>query len=204
MKSLFTPDGIPYGKKDGECAHPGCKNTIDFHQHDKPLPGWATLVLNRYAMPSRKQRTSGGMSSVTMLLCPEHTISFATRQPSLLGRAKQVVRTIIESPFAGNVQENLRYLRAAMRHSLLQGEAPYASHGLYTQEGVLDDLKPEERALGMNAGFAWGETAHKVAVYTDLGISNGMVEGIKRAEDRGQVVEKRTLPGWGSKREMHE
>ncbi len=52
-------------------------------------------------------------------------------------------RVIIESPFAASngysVEENLAYLRAAMRDCLKRGEAPFASHGLYTQPGVLDD-----------------------------------------------------------------
>lgn len=43
---------------------------------------------------------------------------------------------IIESPFAGDVVRNLRYLRACMRDCLRRGEAPYASHALYTQPGV--------------------------------------------------------------------
>lgn len=45
-------------------------------------------------------------------------------------------RVVIESPFAGDVELNLRYLRACMHHCLKSGEAPYASHALYTQPGV--------------------------------------------------------------------
>ncbi len=48
-------------------------------------------------------------------------------------------RAIIESPFAGDVERNVRYARAAMRDCLMRRETPYASHLLYTQEGVLDD-----------------------------------------------------------------
>jgi hypothetical protein len=103
---------------------------------------------------------------------------------------------VIESPFAGDWNENLRYLRAAMHDCLLKGEAPYASHGLYTQEGVLDDDIPAERSLGMNAGFVWGALALKCIVYTDLGISDGMRKGIERAKARGQEIEYRTIPGW--------
>ena len=51
-------------------------------------------------------------------------------------------RVIIESPFAGDVDRNLRYARAAMRDCLLRGESPYASHLLYTQPGVLNDDIP--------------------------------------------------------------
>ena len=67
---------------------------------------------------------------------------------------------IIESPYAGNVPLNLLYLRACMRDCLSRGEAPFASHALYTQPGVLDDGDPAERAHGIEAGFAWRAVAH--------------------------------------------
>lgn len=103
---------------------------------------------------------------------------------------------IIESPYAGNVERNLAYLRAAMRDCLLRGEAPYASHALYTQPGVLDDHLPEERTLGMQAGFAFRPLASKTVVYTDLGYSSGMKAGIADAERVGRPVEYRMLAGW--------
>lgn len=52
---------------------------------------------------------------------------------------------IIESPFAGDVEKNTRYARACVRDSLLRGEAPIASHLLYTQGGILNDDVPAER-----------------------------------------------------------
>lgn len=61
---------------------------------------------------------------------------------------------------------------------------------------VLDDMKPEERKLGMEAGFAWGARADLVAVYGDLGVSKGMEAGVARAVCRGCPVEYRSLPGW--------
>lgn len=107
---------------------------------------------------------------------------------------------VIESPYAGNVELNLRYLRAAMADCFARGEASFASHGLYTQPGVLDDRIPDERARGMRAGFAWGEKADIVAVYEDLGLTPGMLAGIERAEKRGQRVERRRIPGWDSRK----
>jgi hypothetical protein len=105
---------------------------------------------------------------------------------------------VIESPYAGDVERNLRYLRAAMADCFARGEAPYASHGLYTQHGVLDDRIPNERARGMRAGFAWSEKADLVVVYEDLGVTPGMLASIERAEKRGQRVEHRRVPGWGT------
>jgi hypothetical protein len=99
----------------------------------------------------------------------------------------------LESPYAGDVESNLAYLRACMADCLRRGEAPYASHGLYTQPGVLDDDKPEERRLGMEAGFCWGEKADASVFYVDRGWSRGMIEGLKRARAHGRPVELRVL-----------
>ena len=107
-------------------------------------------------------------------------------------------RVIIESPFSSGTtprivaveDRTVRYLRACLRHSLLLGEAPFASHGLYTQEGVLDDHAPEERERGMRAGWAWVEKAALSAAYTDLGWSHGMQLGVRHA-----LVEARQLGG---------
>lgn len=109
---------------------------------------------------------------------------------------RRLIPVIVESPYAGDISENLLYLRACLRDCLLRGEAPFASHGLYTQEGVLRDEVPEERALGIVAGFAWKEVAEKTVVYQDRGLSSGMREGIDRAHARGQLVEYRSLPGY--------
>jgi hypothetical protein len=106
-------------------------------------------------------------------------------------------RVIIESPFAGDVERNLRYLRASMRDCLLRGEAPFASHALYTQPGVLDDGDPASRTRGIDAGFAWRSLANATVVYTDLGTTPGMSAGIKSAQAMEHVVEYRTLgEGW--------
>ena len=102
---------------------------------------------------------------------------------------------ILESPFAGDVAENLRYARAALRDSLLRGEAPIASHLLYTQDGVLDDTLPDERRRGIDAGHTWLEKADLIVVYSDLGISSGMKQGVERAAARGVPVVYRTI-GW--------
>lgn len=117
-----------------------------------------------------------------------------------MGSLKLVV---VESPFSSGTTppilaveaRNLRYVRAAMRDCLQRKEAPFPSHALYTQPGVLDDHDPEERRLGMEAGFAWGAAGDLVAVYLDLGWSRGMREGVRRATERGTQVEERRLGG---------
>lgn len=103
-------------------------------------------------------------------------------------------RVIIESPFAGDVETNINYGRLCLRDSLLRGEAPLASHLLYTQEGVLNDQLDDERTLGIEAGLLWGKYADTTVVYEDLGISSGMVTGIQRAILEGrQVVHRKIL-----------
>jgi hypothetical protein len=104
---------------------------------------------------------------------------------------------IVESPYAGDVERNLRYLRAAMRDCILRGETPYASHALLTQPGVLDDDNPRERRLGIQAGFDLAESLGANAVrvvYTDLGESSGMTAGIEHAKQIGQQIVRRSLP----------
>lgn len=102
-------------------------------------------------------------------------------------------RVILESPFAGDVAGNVEYARACVRDSLLRGEAPLASHLLYTQPGILNDDDRAERAHGINAGHAWLHLADAVVVYTDRGISDGMRAGIRLAELHGKPVETRSI-----------
>lgn len=78
-----------------------------------------------------------------------------------------------------------------MRDSLNRGEAPFASHLLYTQ--MLDDRDPHERDLEIEAGLVIGNDAQFTAVYQDLGISRGMRYGIERTEREGREIVWRRL-----------
>jgi hypothetical protein len=89
---------------------------------------------------------------------------------------KNKILTVIESPYAGDVEKNLEYARKCVHNSLLLGEAPIASHLLYTQKGILDDNIPEERRAGIDAGLEWIKVAERVVYYVDNGWSNGMRE----------------------------
>lgn len=115
-----------------------------------------------------------------------------------------MMKVVIESPYAGSgsnirkyeaeVERNLRFLRACMHDCFLRDEAPFASHGLYTQPGVLDDEDPSERTLGIAAGFVWRDSADKTVVYINLGVSRGMQYGIDDANKKGRPIEYRELP----------
>jgi len=105
---------------------------------------------------------------------------------------RQMRRVILESPFAGEIDINVLYARACVRDALLRGDAPLASHLLYTQPGILDDSDRNERAHGINAGHAWLHLADAVVVYTDRGISEGMQAGVRLAEFNKIPVEYRS------------
>jgi hypothetical protein len=108
-------------------------------------------------------------------------------------------KVLVESPYAGNFEENEAYARDCLHDCFARGEAPFASHLLYTQPGVLDDDIKHQRKLGIEAGLVWGREADVTVVYTDRGISSGMKQGIERAIKDGRPVEYRELGGrWKS------
>jgi hypothetical protein len=102
-------------------------------------------------------------------------------------------RVIIESPYSGDVALNTDYARRAVADSVHRGEAPIASHLLFTQPGILNDLDPKERYLGMRAGWAWIDVADACVFYVDLGWSGGMRVARQRAIDSCKLIEVRKL-----------
>lgn len=98
---------------------------------------------------------------------------------------------IIESPYAGDVERNVSYGLRCLKDSLMRGEAPIASHLLYTL--VLDDRDPKQRSIGIDAGLAWRRVADASVVYEDYGISQGMAYGVAMALERGIPVEYRNI-----------
>ena len=102
-------------------------------------------------------------------------------------------RVVIESPYAGDVDTNVKYAKECVMDCLKRGEAPYASHLFFTQEGLLNDDDPTERDLGIKAGLEWGRSADYVVVYVDHGISKGMERGISSAISRGKKLVYRSL-----------
>lgn len=142
------------------------------------------------------------MKSHSYIVIPE-TGPEADWFASIQERAKPKMNlVVIESPFAPSdgknetLDMNVTYARRAMADCFKRGEAPYASHLLYTQPWVLDDTIPSERSLGMRAGFHWGDLAAYRVVYIDRGVSKGMEAGIERAKKNEQPVVYRSLtPG---------
>jgi hypothetical protein len=102
-------------------------------------------------------------------------------------------KVIIESPYAGDVEKSIDYARKCVKDSLTRGEAPIASRLLYTQPGILDDDKPDQRKLGIDAGLEWLSVADIHAFYTDLGWSKGMEAALAKASAEGKTINIRTL-----------
>lgn len=104
-------------------------------------------------------------------------------------------RVIVESPFKAtethSIEQHKCYLSHCLTDCLRRMESPYASH--WGLPDLLDDDDPLERAMGIRAGWAWGDLAEAVIVYGDLGITEGMHESINRYNKMGKPIERRTL-----------
>jgi hypothetical protein len=106
-------------------------------------------------------------------------------------------RVILESPFSSSngreVTENIAYAEACILDCLRRGESPIASHLLFARPGILDDLVPEQRQLGIQAGHAWYKAADACVIYADHGFTAGMRECVERAAKSGINIEVRYL-----------
>lgn len=102
---------------------------------------------------------------------------------------------IVESPYFSltheGVEQNLIYARAAVADCIHRGERPFASHLFYTQEGVLDDNKPDERLMGIELGYEFWQPGALIVFYIDRGWSRGMQKAFDRAERFGYEWQKR-------------
>lgn len=113
---------------------------------------------------------------------------------------------IVESPFkpsdetvaryrgvysrAELLRQNLVYARLCLLNALGRGEAPLASHLLYTQVwSETDDL----REAGIRAGVELYQRADLSALYVDLGVSAGMKHGQSHATLIGVETTRRLL-----------
>lgn len=93
----------------------------------------------------------------------------------------------IASPYAGDVERNIEFARAACQHCIEQGYTPIAVHLLYTQPGVLDDTNPAERETGLKLGRHVLEHCDELWQCGNR-ISSGMAAEIERAKQLGIPV----------------
>lgn len=116
--------------------------------------------------------------------------------------SKPPKRVLLESPYAGDIEANREYLQRCIRHSVLSKyEAPFASHQMYTQ--ALDDDVPHERAMGIDAGFAWGAVAEAAVFYLDRGMSRGMRFALLEHLANGLPIEFRMLDSEVNEEELY-
>lgn len=98
---------------------------------------------------------------------------------------------VVESPFAGDTERNRAYALRACTDCLDRHEVPYASHCFFPQ--FLNEDVPEEREMGITAGYAMWWHAAKIAFYVDLGWSPGMQRALCRAKTKFFAIEYRSL-----------
>ncbi len=96
----------------------------------------------------------------------------------------------IASPYAGDVEGNVEFAKAACRLAMEEGNTPVAAHLLYPQ--MLDDTVPEQRALGIRMGLKLLEASSELWLCGSR-ISDGMQEELKAAWKHGIPV--RRIPG---------
>lgn len=105
------------------------------------------------------------------------------------------MRVVIESPYRAVDKSTQKlytaYARRAVHDSIMRGESPVAFHLWFTR--FLDDGLNDERTLGIRLSTEWIDTAERIAVYADHGVSEGMFSGIQHAAQRGIPVEWRYL-----------
>ena len=95
----------------------------------------------------------------------------------------------IASPYAGDVEQNVRFAKAACRYAIEQGATPIAVHLLYPQ--LLDDGIHAEREVGLQMGLRVLEACDELWV-CGMHISKGMEAEIFAAGQMGIPV--RRLP----------
>lgn len=91
----------------------------------------------------------------------------------------------IYSPYAGDIEENVRNARSYSRYAVQQGYLPITPHLLYPQ--FLDDSLQHERDLGMFFGIVLMSKCSEVWVFGER-ISSGMQIEIDRARFKGYKI----------------
>ena len=89
-------------------------------------------------------------------------------------------KVFICSPLKGNMEQNIENARRYAREAILAGYLPIVPHIYFTQ--FLDDLKEEERALGIKAGGELIDVCDELWVFGEP--SEGMKKEIEVWGDR--------------------
>lgn len=95
----------------------------------------------------------------------------------------------IAFPYAGDVENNIAFAKAACRYAMEQGCTPVAVHLLYPQ--FLNDLIPEERELGIQMGLRVLKACDELWICGEF-ISAGMQTEYQAAKELGIPVRRIT------------
>ena len=109
-------------------------------------------------------------------------------EPRPAPRKKKV---FVCSPYAGDVEQNVRKAISYCQIEIGQGNVPFAPHLFFPQ--ILDESKPEQRKIGMQLGIEMMESCDEFHVYVrpykELIITPGMQREIDAWQIKGRQVE---------------
>lgn len=110
---------------------------------------------------------------------------------------------MLETPYSGDVDRNVRYLLVAMADAgVLHHELPYASHAYLTQHPMcrtfyVSDYDPRWTILGRDGAIARSQRIRhdcdQTVFYTDLGWSRGMTAAREYCDERGLPYTERRI-----------
>lgn len=110
---------------------------------------------------------------------------------------------MIESPYSGDIDRNIRYLGIAMCDSaVLKGECPYASHAYMTQHPRKKDFFVSDydkkwdtlsRKEAIERSHMIRKRCDKTVFYTDMGWSRGMKFAKQYCKKNNLPYEERTV-----------
>ena len=95
-------------------------------------------------------------------------------------------RIFVCSPYAGNVEANVKIAEDICKDMVRLGYAPFAPHLFYTR--FLDDGNITDRKLGIICGQTFMEICDEVCLYSQNGISDGMNSDLDYAKSLGKPI----------------
>lgn len=109
---------------------------------------------------------------------------------SIIEQAEREVRifrpiVFICSPYAGDIENNVKAAQKYCRFAVEMGYIPFAPHLLFPQ--FLNDSDPKERGLGLFFGIALMSKCAELWVFGET-VSAGMAKEIEKAEKRGMRI----------------
>ena len=95
------------------------------------------------------------------------------------------MKIFICSRLRGDIEKNIERAKKFSREVMLQGHLPLTPHIYFTL--FLDELKEEERNMGINAGLEWIKECDEIWVF-DRELSEGMKKEIEFAKKLNKKV----------------